>query len=376
MKRRVNRELLSYSTFLLFLGAVVLLHGAPRQGTPTASGNARGPGEVTVPARPAEPLYKGQQGEQKSEIDFAPPTRLVTVKLQVEDPSGYFLPNLRRENFAVYEDGVRQKNVSVEVEHSPVSIALLIELGGRYRQLNKALGTEVQPIARELLDFIGRDDKIAVFAYSSTLQTLADFNGGHEALDGIVDKLMPPDSSEANFYDALIETLQRVKPVSGRKAIIVVSSGVDTFSKANFQQVLEAVRTSGTPIYVIGLDSFLRLEASIYGPEAPFSRIDWNAAQERLVEIARASGGRDYLPQIESEVAGIYDDIMENLRIRYVITYVSSNSASSGPSRKVQVELIDPTTSKPLSVRDSNGKPITAKVFVQESYTPGTHTGS
>jgi len=49
----------------------------------------------------------------------------------VEDPNGYFLPNIRRENFAVYEDEVRQKNVTVEIEHAPISVALLMESGGR-----------------------------------------------------------------------------------------------------------------------------------------------------------------------------------------------------------------------------------------------------
>jgi hypothetical protein len=58
---------------------------------------------------------------------------VVTLKLLVQDANGYFVPNLRRENFAVYENGVRQTNATVEVEHSPVSMGLLLEFGGRYR---------------------------------------------------------------------------------------------------------------------------------------------------------------------------------------------------------------------------------------------------
>jgi hypothetical protein len=61
---------------------------------------------------------------------------------------------------------------------------------------------------------------------------------------------------------------------------------------------------------------------------------------------------------------------MENLRLRYVITYVSSNSATSGQPRKIRVELIDPKTGQPLTFRDANGKPVMARVFVQESYSP------
>jgi len=83
---------------------------------------------LTVPNRPASSLYSGEQGEQRSEIKFAPSTRIVTAKVHVEDPNDYFLPNLRRENFAVYEDGVRQKNVTVEIERSPATIAMMLEL--------------------------------------------------------------------------------------------------------------------------------------------------------------------------------------------------------------------------------------------------------
>jgi hypothetical protein len=97
--------------------------------------------------------------------------------------------------------------------------------------------------------------------------------------------------------------------------------------------------------------------------------MDWNGTKNRLETLARYSGGRAYEPQSDVEVAAIYDDIMENLRVRYVITYVSSNPATSGPPRKIRIELIDPKTGQP-KFRDSSGKPVTASLFVQESYSP------
>src|SRR6266404_6883659 len=157
-----------------------LLRQKPDSSSPPSSqqsGQAPGQGsQLTVPSRPQNPIYSGEQGPQKSDIQFVPATRTVTIKLQVQDPNGYFLPNIRRENFAVYEDGVRQKNVDVEVEHAAVSLALLVEAGGRYHELNKTLALEVPQIGREVLSVVGRDDKVAVFAYDSKLQTLSDFN--------------------------------------------------------------------------------------------------------------------------------------------------------------------------------------------------------
>ena len=94
-------------------------------------------GQIRIPSREASALFKGGQGKQRTEIHFDPASNTVTVKLLVQDPNGYFVPNLRRDNFVVYENGVRQKNAMVEVEHTPVSLALLLENGGHYPGLNK-----------------------------------------------------------------------------------------------------------------------------------------------------------------------------------------------------------------------------------------------
>ena len=360
---------------LLFFVPAALSRSRTLQASKTQASQPGQETQVTVPSTPAAPLYKGEQGAQNSEVEFNPSTRIVTVKFHVEDPNGYFLPNLRRENFAVYEDGVRQKNVSVEVEHAPVSVALLIELGGRYHELNKVLENEVPRVGRELLDVIGHDDKIAIFKYDEKLEPLADFNQGHEVLDSVFEKIKAPNFSETNFYDALLETLNRMKDVRGRKAIILISTGVDTFSKTSYQQVLQAARNSATPIYTIGLGSILRLEAEVYGNAAPFARIDWTGAEKQLEMLAKASGGRAYALESTPSVAGIYDDIMENLRLRYVVTYMSSNPATSGPPRNIRVELVDPTTGNALKIHDSAGKIISASVFVQQTYSPAATPG-
>jgi len=361
---------------LVFFCSAVSSRSLPPQTPQTSNPPRLQESGVTVPSRPVTPLYKGEQGQQRSEIEFNPSSRTVTIKFHVEDPNGYFLPNIRRENFAVYEDGVRQKNTSVEVEHSSISVALLMELGGRYHELSKVLRQEVPRAGRQLLEVIGRDDRIAVFRYDERLQPLADFDQGHEVVDHIFDQVTTPSFSETNFYDALLETLNRMKGVRGRKAIILIASGVDTFSKTNYQQLLQAARDSAIPSYVIGLGSIMRLEAAVYGEAAPFARIDWTGAQKQLEMLANVSGGRAYVLESSFAIAGIYDDIMENLRLRYVVTYVSSNPATSGPPRNIRVELVDPATGNALKIRDSAGKIISASVFVQQTYSPGGTSGN
>jgi VWFA-related protein len=327
--------------------------------------------QVTVPNRPANSLHSGEQGEQRSEIKFTPSTRIVTAKVHVEDPNGYFLPNLRPENFAVYEDGVPQKNVNVQIERSPATMALMLEYGGRYRELNKTLAREVPEIGRQFLQNIGHDDKVAIFKYSSKLETLVDFDRGQQPLDHVFDTLnQEPEPSEVNFYDSLAEVLNRMQSMPERKAIIVVSSGVDTFSRTTFAQVLEAARRAAVPIYIISLSHPMELEADTYGTTAPFARINWKTAEKQLEALAKASGGRAYMVDSEVQVPGIYDDIMENLRVRYAITYVSSNTNTTGPPRSIRIDLIDPATAGTLKIHDAAGRVIPAKVFVQATYSP------
>jgi hypothetical protein len=120
----------------------------------------------------------------------------------------------------------------------------------------------------------------------------------------------------------------------------------------------------------------MQAEAALYGPSAPLARIDWSGAEKQLEMLARVSGGRAYAPESGLEILAIYDDIMESLRVRYVIIYVSSNPATSGPPRQIRVELIDPGTGDPLKIRDSKGKPVAARVVVQESYSLSAAAGS
>lgn len=334
---------------------------------------ARSQGQIQIPNRPATPLFQGEQGNQATEIHFDPATFMVTIKMLVQDPNGYFIPNIRRDNFVVYENGVRQHNATVEIEHDPVSLAVLMEWGGRYQALNKALAGEVPRAAHQLLDELGQHDKIAIWRYGDRLEQLADFSKGHETLDQVFPATQAPEFSETNFYDGLISTLEQMRPVAGRKALVLLSSGVDTFSQAKYEDLMSVVRRGGTPIYVVNIGPLLRRTAEYSSHNGPYARIDWNRAEAELQQIAKASGGRMYSVDSTFDLSSIYDDIMENLRVRYVIAYKSSTTDDDlNAARTVRIELVNPKTGGPLEIIDANGKPVRSKVFVENSYVPRT----
>ena len=359
---------------LSLLLATVAAAQTPRGGTSETNSQdseRRSAGQIQTPNRPASPLFKGSEGKQRTEIHFDPATRTVTIKLLVQDPNGYFIPNLGRQNFAVYENGIRQQNTTIEVEHARASLGLLIEFGGQAPGMNRDLGEEVSSASQALLDEIGHDDSLGVWKYSEAVQKLSEFSNDKEAFKTLFLGLGTPELSETNLYDAIIFTLEQMRHVTGRKAILLISSGVDTFSKASYQDALKAVQESDTPIYALGLGRMLSEAAGLRPHTGALAQIDWTKAEKTLEEICRMSGGRTYIPQDTLDFSPVYDDMLEHLKVRYVITYSSPSNVDLNSPRTVRVELIDPTTGGPLNIIDSSGKPVRAKVVVQDSYTPG-----
>jgi len=326
---------------------------------------------LRIPDRAPASLFHGQQGKQRTEIHFDPATGTVTVKLLVQDPNGYFIPGIRRENFAVYVDGVRQDNVAVDIEHAPATIALLFEYGGRYPGLNRDLTEEISRAARKLVEVLGRQDRIALWGYGDTVHQLTDFAPRGDVLDKVLFNFTPPDVSETNLYDALIFAMKKIGSVEGRKAIILLSSGLDTFSKARYEDVLDAAGNGDTPIYAVSLAPAMRQMIQMEAAANPLLRTDWAMLEEKLLAIANASGGRLYSPLSTIELSPIYDDIMENLKVRYVITYKSPGTHDSNLPHTIRVELVDPGTGKPLQIVDADYRPIHANVIVQADYTTG-----
>jgi VWFA-related protein len=363
---------------LTYLAAFALLAGplaARERAVESTKGDQASKGSeadvrIHVPNRPSTSLFKGKQGKQKAEIVFDPDTHIVTVKLLVQDPRGYFIPNIRRDNFAIFENGVRQKNASVDVQHAAVSVGLLLEYGGRYQALNETLGTAVSTAADQFLNEIGKDDKIAIWRYGDSVQQLADFSQAHDTLRDVLISLPPPSFSELNLYDALIDTLTRMQGADGREALVLIGCGLDTFSKANFGDALRAVRRAGIPVYAINLGHTVSEVAADSSGMTPYGRINWKRAERELEQFANESGGRMYSPQSIYNLPGIYDDLMENLRVRYVITYRSAGHGDMRGASTVRIELIDPTTGGPLEIVDANGMPVRWTVTVKGSYVP------
>ncbi len=168
-------------------------------------------GEVQIPNRPVKSLFRGQQGKQHTEIYFDRATGVVTMKLLVQDPNGYFIPNLRADNFVVYDNGARQQLASASIERAPASIGLLLEFASPMPGLGEALQADISDAAYQLIRTIEANDDVTAWKYNDRVDKLGDSGDGREMLDMAVLSLDKPGPPVANLYDALLYALPQMQ---------------------------------------------------------------------------------------------------------------------------------------------------------------------
>ena len=138
--------------------------------------------------------------------------------------------------------------------------------------------------------------------------------------------------------------------IEGRKAILLITSGIDTFSKITYDQTRKKLQEAGVPVYSIGLMQMQREMADQYMSGA--QRMDFLQADNELRTFAKETGGAAYFPRFQGEYGQIFQMLHQALRNQYVLTYQPSNTKHDGAFRKIKVELVNPATNEPLPVKD------------------------
>jgi VWFA-related protein len=154
--------------------------------------------------------------------------------------------------------------------------------------------------------------------------------------------------------------------IEGRKAILLVASGRDTFSKLTYDKTRKAVQEAGVPIYAVSMLQAMRIMAEQY--MSSNQRMDFLQADNEMKTFAAETGGQAYFPRFIGEFPSIYQSISGALRNQYSITYQPSNQAKDGKFRKLKVELVDPQTGDALRISE-NGKPVKYSVVTKAGYT-------
>jgi VWFA-related protein len=283
------------------------------------------------------------------------------------------LSGLQKDDFIVYEDGVRQQIDQFLPTESPFNLLLLLDVSGSTGSYIKLMRQAAIQFVRE----INADDKIAVATFNSKVRLIQDFTNDRDQAEHAIQRIKSGGGTA--FYDALSASIENfLQGIQGRTAIVVFTDGVDSQlegmpesgSHTTFDELYTKIQEAETMVYTIFLNTesqFSGYSGSAGGSSGPqhtggfpgsfpfpfpFPRagtprphqdddedVIYRQAREQLSLIAEMTGARMYSPHKLEELSGAYAEVADDLRIQYQLAYNSSNRTHDGKWRKIRVEL-------------------------------------
>jgi VWFA-related protein len=345
----------------------------PSEQAPPEAGGPQGDiGPIAVPKKkeeppppPPPPAPRKIPGMPDYSIQVNVP--LVTLDVMALTKEGQFIPGLKKDNFKIYEDGVQQNISNFSQSEAPITAVLLVEFAAtNYSFMYDALNASYY-----FANSLKPNDWVAVVSYDMKSYILVDFTQDKRAIFGALNQLRIPGFSETNLFDALYDTLDRLDRIPGRKAIVLVSTGRDTFSKLTLDQMLQKVKaTKDVTIFPVSIGFMWReWVESHYGmnPDVSAAMMDYLQADNQMRTFAKLTGGKAYFPRFEGELPDIYRDIGASLRNQYTIAYHPTDSKLDGTYRKLKVELVAPD-GKPLKIHNQKGKDVKYQLVYRDGY--------
>ncbi|MGE0128587.1 MAG: VWA domain-containing protein [Blastocatellales bacterium] len=327
------------------------------------------------PNDPQKPETKIEKSIPPASISIS--TDVVNVEAVVYNKkTGGIIQGLKKENFEIYEDGVKQDVENFSTPEAPITMVLLLEYSKLVDLLGSPTGGYFEygrvEILRPAYEFVNRfvqpKDFISIVAYDIRPTPLIDFTDDKGKLMQAVNLLLRnnPAFSESNLFDALkfvlrggvgdsvvLEDSKSEKAeyaglyeVNARTAILLVASGLDTFSKINYDEARKIVENSGVPVYVIGTGNlFLKKYDQQLDPGRGLElygipdRMTLLQAQNTLKTFANSTGGKYFPVTFPGEIPSVLQSIQALVRNQYSLGYTPTNTRKEGKRRKIQVKV-------------------------------------
>jgi VWFA-related protein len=314
------------------------------------------------PAAPEQPKIKNPDNQTYSlRVDVPIVNLNVNVVL---DKTHQFVPGLKPANFLVLEDGVEQQVQTVRMTQTPITAVMLLEFASTnynyiYDMRNSAVG---------FFRSMRQDDYVAVITYDMRTHILTDFTNDQGVVAESLRSLTIPGFSETNMFDALYETLDRTSRIDGRKYILLIGSGRDTFSKLTLDKMLAKIKaTPNVTIFTIATGGFMNEMRDTGIGGGGLAHMNTLQAQNQLKTFAEMTGGMYFAPIFQGELPDIFNTINNSIRNQYVITYRPTNTKNDGTFRHVKVLLVD-NEGKPLQMQDEKQRPLKYSVIARDGY--------
>jgi Ca-activated chloride channel family protein len=319
---RQSRKIVHFS--LICLIAVAPLVQVTAQDPPRPSQPQSDKSKKADRRQDVQPDDRQEPGAEAIRID----TELVQLDVSVVDQKNSPIFGLTQNDFTVYEDKVQQVINSVSSEEVPLSFGIVVDTSGSMQPKLKT----ISDAARDLIRLMRSDDECFLAQFKAEAELVQGFTDDKRELEKAIEELFT--SGGTALLDAIIATSDYAqgKAKRRRKAIVVISDGLEKNSAVKEREVVDAIKENEVQLYMIG---FIDEEES----KSVFRKSPGKRAQELLIRLADDSGGRAFFPKDLSEIPAIAAQIAKDMRTQYIISYYPTNSLRDGTFRTVRVEI-------------------------------------
>jgi len=279
--------------------------------------------------------------------DVKPET--VSLYLNVEKDNK-LINGLQRENFRLSEDG-QSREFRLEKPEEPASIAFLVEYSASSSYFLEDIAYTLDGFKEHGIE----DHWYALATYANQLEIQTDFTKQTGEITQAYSSLGPATWNEINTYDAVYEMLDKMGRLPGRRILIVIGSGIDTFSQHSMDDVKKKIEEENVTVFAAGLGSMLRGVADPYLTSS--GELQLMQAQAFLQMLASKSGGFGWFPKMSNVFHDVTEGIMQSIATQYRIVY-DTKIKGSGKFKKIKVEAF----------RVVNDKRENFKVLVREGW--------
>jgi Ca-activated chloride channel homolog len=260
-------------------------------------------------------------------LEFGTGIEVINLNVSVTDPFNRYVTDLKKPDFAVFEDGIKQDLSLFTQENLPISLSLLIDVSA---SMDEKLPF-AQTAASRFVKTLRPQDNAQIVQFNDRITNLQDFTADHSLLDAAIRRTSAsgPTALHNALYVALKDlTRLKAKGELRRLAIVLLTDGEDTASLVSDEQVIDLAKKCEINIYCISIRENRSQDRE---------RLAFSQAVHLLTVLSRDTGGQVHFPNSPSELDSVYDRIAEELRTQYSIGYVSSNGRRDGKWRRIVV---------------------------------------
>jgi len=305
----------------------------------------------------AEPRRQSKPPEYSISLE----SNLVVLDVLVTDEDGNVLSNLKKENFRILDNGKPQIVTHFAPAEDPITVVILMEYSGlaydyfAYKAAYWGSG---------FLSHLDGKDWVALITYDMRPTIQVDFTRNKAEVQDGLSTLSYPGFSEANLFDAVLDTLEKLEHVQGKKSILLITTGIDTFSKASLDETFNRLKKSDVTVFCVGV---AESEYQMAETRSGVSAIGYLQSKNQLQTFANLTGGIAYFPRFEGEIPDIFRSVVGFLRNEYDLGFSPSKETLDGKYHKLRVEIVA-KDGRPLRVVDKRGKSRKVEVYARQGY--------